>query len=192
MAVSERGHDFDDKFDKELGDILRDGIQPHEEGDWLDKALTSETENLKPRSIKEIDVKVVGVYEHSDSELNGPPSEKYFVLMSDNGTRRVAIWVGKFEAYSISMAIDHASLDRPMTHDLMSNVISKLGAKVEKILIDDIWQETYYAKITLSTCRGQIDIDSRPSDAIAIALRVNAPIFMAESVLEQSSINDDL
>lgn len=183
--------DDNKEFDDEFEHIFDDDVLKNDEN-WLENRLTSETENLKPRQIKEIEVKVLGVYEHTDNEPDEMPVEKYFILMRDDTNRRVAIWIGKFEAYSISMAMEHASLGRPMTHDLMCDVIKKLGSKVLKILIDDIWQETYYAKISLQTPVNIIEIDSRPSDAIAVALRANAPIFMAESVLEQSSLNNDI
>ncbi|MHB1459049.1 MAG: bifunctional nuclease family protein [Armatimonadota bacterium] len=183
--MADDNKDFDDEFSHIFDDI------PGDDDIWTDGGLTSETENLKPRLIKEVEVKVLGVYEHTDSEPEEIPVEKYFILLRDDTNRRVAIWIGKFEAYSISMAMEHASLDRPMTHDLMCNVIEKLGSKVIKILIDDIWQETYYAKISMQTPVNIIEIDSRPSDAIAVALRARAPIFMAESVLEQSELKNE-
>lgn len=185
--MADDNKEFDDEFEH-----IFDHDIPESDDNWFENGLTSETENLKPRYIKEIEVKVVGVYEHTDNEPNELPSEKYFILMRDDTNRRVAIWIGKFEAYSISMAMEHASLDRPMTHDLTCNIIEKLGGKAVKILIDDIWQDTYYAKISIQTPVSIIQIDSRPSDAIAIALRANAPIFMAESVLEQSALNNDV
>jgi bifunctional DNase/RNase len=79
-----------------------------------------------------------------------------------------------------------------MTHDLLKLLVDRLGGKVEKIIIDDLWQDTYYAKITISTNKGASvqEIDARPSDAIALALREKAPIFMAESVLEQAAVGD--
>lgn len=186
MADDNKDKEFDDDFAHIFDDI------PDEGGNRSGNDITSETENLKPRLIKEIEVKVLGVYEHTEDEPGELPLEKYFILLRDDTNRRVAIWIGKFEAYSISMAMEHASLDRPMTHDLMCNVITKLGARISKILIDDIWQETYYAKIAMQTPIRVIEIDSRPSDAIAVAIRANAPIFMAESVLEQSALNNDV
>lgn len=185
-----RDHIDDDDFD----DIFDDGENPADNNEndqeWVDGEPLSETENLKPREIVEVEVNVLGVFEHTSGDPNDIPQDKYFVLLADNAARRVAIWIGKFEAYSISMALEHTALDRPMTHDLIVNILGQLDAKVDKILIDDIWQDTYYAKITLSTPNGIMEIDSRPSDAIAIGLRANAPIFMADSVLEQSSLDE--
>jgi bifunctional DNase/RNase len=102
----------------------------------------------------------------------------------------VLIWIGRFEAYAISLALEGAAFDRPMTHVLLKNAIERLGGRVDRILVDDLWQDTYYAKISVSTATGTIDIDARPSDALALALRAGAPIYMADSVLE-SGVNED-
>jgi bifunctional DNase/RNase len=144
---------------------------------------TSETENRTPRSLNEKEVKVTGVFQHMEPGV----APQHFVLLKDNRGRKVPIWVGQFEAWSISYALDDANYDRPLTHDLMKLLLDKLGAGVDRIIIDDLWQETFYAKITLIRPGGEyVDIDARPSDAIALALRERAPIYMAESVLEST------
>jgi len=74
--------------------------------------------------------------------------------------------------------------DRPMTHDLLKNVIERLGGTVERIIVDDLWQSTFYAKIIIVRNGVSLDIDSRPSDAIALALRTRSPIYVAEPVFE--------
>ena len=143
--------------------------------------FTSETENRGPRSLNEKEVKVMGVYLHQEPGL--PP--QHFVLLRDNRGRRVPIWVGQSEAWAISYAIEKEPADRPMTHDLMKVFLDKLGATVDRIIIDDLWQDTFYAKITLVTSEGEyMEVDARPSDAVALSLRTNSSIYMAESVLE--------
>jgi hypothetical protein len=123
----------------------------------------------------------MGVYMHQEPGL---PAQ-HFVLLRDNKGRRVPIWVGQFEAWAISYAIDNETADRPLTHDLMKTILDKVGATVDRIIIDDLWRDTFYAKITVVTPDGEyMDIDCRPSDAVALALRVHAPIYMAEYVLE--------
>ena len=143
---------------------------------------TSEVENRAPRALNEKEVKVMGVYMHQDQSL---PSPQHFVLLRDNRGRRVPIWVGQFEAWAISFALEGEAPDRPFTHDLIKILLDRLDANVERVIIDDLWNETFYAKIGLTRPGGEaLEIDARPSDAIAIALRSRAPIYMAESVLE--------
>ncbi len=143
--------------------------------------FTSETENTQPRSLNEKEVKVMGVYAHQEQGTIA----NHFVLLRDNRGRRVPIFVGQFEAWAISLALEGDSPDRPFTHDLIKQMLERLDAKVERIIIDDLWNETFYAKIGLAKPGGEtLELDARPSDAIALALRVRAPIYMAETVLE--------
>ncbi len=143
--------------------------------------FTSEVENRKPHSLHEKEVKVMGVYAHQDQGTIA----NHFVLLRDNRGRRVPIFVGQFEAFAISLALEGDSPDRPFTHDLIRLFLERLDATIESVVIDDLWNETFYAKIALVKPGGEtLDIDARPSDAIALALRVRAPIYMAESVLE--------
>jgi len=145
--------------------------------------FTSEIENRGPRALNEKEVKVIGVYLQQEPGM----TPQHFVLLRDNRGRRVPIWVGHFEAWAISFAIEEQPADRPLTHDLVKILLEKLNATVDRIIIDDLWRDTFYAKITLNTADGEyLEIDARPSDAIALALRVHAPIYMAEYVLEQS------
>jgi bifunctional DNase/RNase len=86
---------------------------------------------------------------------------------------------------AIHTAIEEKPSERPLTHDLLRQIVERLGGKVERVTIDDLWQNTFYARITIAVKENHsIDIDARPSDAIAIALRTKAPIYMAEDVLE--------
>ncbi len=145
--------------------------------------FTSEVENRTPRTLNEKEVKVMGVYIQQEQGLQ----PQHFVLFRDNKNRLVRIWVGPPEAMSISHAIENEPMERPLTHDLMKIMLDRLGASIDRIIIDDLWKETFYAKITLAKPSGElVEIDARPSDAVAMGLRFKAPIYMAESVLEQS------
>jgi len=147
-----------------------------------DGYFTSETENRFPRSLNEKEVKVDNVY-LQQQEGGG----QHFVLLRDNRARRVVIYVGQFEALAISLAMEGEDPVRPFTHDLTKLIVDKLDATIERVIIDDLWNEVFYAKITLQRANGTtVDIDARPSDAIALAIRTKSPIYMAEVVLEQA------
>lgn len=157
----------------------------------IDESLTSELENRQPRQLEEKEVQVIGVYEHQEQGLPPGFSPPAFVLLRDKQGRQVLIFIGRSEAFAISLALEHKTSDRPLTHDLMKNLADRVGCKIERVLIDDLWQDTYYAKLGLSINNESFDIDARPSDAIALALRAKAPIFMAEYVLERASISEE-
>lgn len=151
----------------------------------------SEGEEQPPREsgdLKEKEVHVVGVFEHPEQGAGQPTA---LVLLRDARDRSVPIFIGKYEAMAIWLVLEGQAADRPMTHDLLNNVIGKMGGKVEQILIDDLWNNTYYAKLTISVDGKQIEIDSRPSDGIALALRAKAPIYMAEAVLERAAVQEE-
>ena len=152
--------------------------------DFLDNSY-----GMNPEDNEEKEVRVVGVYEHKVSEEDH--QSEYVVLVRDKKERTVLIVIGRFEAMAISLVLEGHTADRPLTHDLLNNVITKLGGKIERILIDDLWNSTYYAKISIATDGKQVEIDSRPSDAIALALRAKAPIFMAEHVLQTAGLNEE-
>lgn len=146
---------------------------------------TSETENRAPRALNEKEVKVMGIWGYQDPSTPDAAPKQTFVLLRDNRGRRVPIFIGPFETMSITMALEGYNVDRPLTHDLLKNTIERLGGSVERITIDDLWQQTFYARITVTQKNGETqDIDARPSDAIALALRTRSPIYMAESVIE--------
>lgn len=140
-------------------------------------------------SLEEKEVKVIGVYEPKDQTNQQPAG--FVVVLKDAEGRSVLIWIGRFEALAISLALEGASADRPLTHDLLNNIINKMGGTVERILIDDLWNSTYYAKITIAYNGKMMEIDSRPSDAIALSLRSKAPIFMVESVLDKAAVQEE-
>ena len=111
------------------------------------------------------------------------------LLKTTDGNRFLPIWIGRAEAEAILMKLQGAATPRPMTHDLFTSVLGEFDAKVEKISVVDLKENTFYAVITLAKGGGgEIEIDSRPSDAIALAVRVDAPIFVAEAVIEEASI----
>lgn len=100
------------------------------------------------------------------------------------------IWVGAFEANAIALEIEKIVPQRPMTHDLIRNIIIQSGLKASKVIINDLIDNTFYALIEFADANGKIiSIDSRPSDAIAVALRLDCPIFVAQKVLDLSSAN---
>jgi bifunctional DNase/RNase len=127
-----------------------------------------------------VEVQVEGVFQ---AENNGQISR--FVLVSD-GTRRLPIIIGPFEAQAISMVVENQRADRPLTHDLIRNVLDRLGVLLDRVVIDDFWNTIYYAKLYLKKegSEEEQEIDARPSDAIALAVRFDAPIFVADSILE--------
>lgn len=163
--------------------------------DRLDSSFFEPSEEggeRRPRGDQDLDekeVKVVGVYEHREEGSVQPPSA--FVLVRDAKERSVLIFIGKFEAMSIWLALEGTSADRPLTHDLLNNLVNKMGGTIERVLIDDLWNNTYYAKVTLSYNGSTMDIDARPSDGIAVALRAKAKIYMAESVLERAAVKEE-
>ena len=110
------------------------------------------------------------------------------VLLKDADEKDVLpIWIGLLEASSIATALENIETPRPMTHDLIKNIFDSLGVKVLKIEVNDLKDNTYYALIHVDVNKKRLVIDSRPSDAIAIALRTNAPIFVEESVIQRSA-----
>lgn len=111
-------------------------------------------------------------------------SIQHFVLLTD-GERKLPIVIGPFEATSITLALDEQKPDRPMTHDLMKSLLERVDCKISKVVIDDFWGGTYYAKIHLVHKGETYEIDSRPSDAIALAIRFEAPVFVADKILDQ-------
>jgi len=101
------------------------------------------------------------------------------------------IWVGIFEANAIALQMEGITTPRPMTHDLLRNIINQVEGHVVQVVINNLHENTFYAQIHLELGARKFLIDSRPSDAIALALRTSAPVFVEESVLEKSRANDD-
>jgi bifunctional DNase/RNase len=119
-----------------------------------------------------------------------PVSQMPIVVLKakDDDETFLPIWIGIFEADSILRQLQNVEPPRPMTYELMKNVITQMGGVVDKVVINDLRDSTYYAEVHILQGNNRLIIDSRPSDAINIALRFSAPIFVEESVLEKSSV----
>ena len=113
------------------------------------------------------------------------------VLKEEGMDRYLAIWIGPFEADAITIKLQDVEIPRPLTHDLLKQSIDKLGARVSHILVNDLLDDTYYARVVMDRDGERIELDSRPSDAIALAVRVQAPIFVSESVMERAGVVPD-
>ena len=110
-----------------------------------------------------------------------PLTNMPIVILKDvEGNRALPIWIGTNEANAIALEMERITTPRPMTHDLIRNILEGLKAKVSRIVVNDLRDNTFYAVIFLAVNGAEVAIDSRPSDAIALALRVKAPIFVAE------------
>jgi bifunctional DNase/RNase len=133
-----------------------------------------------------IEMKVMGIA--LDTRTGSP-----IVVLHDKENRRaLPIWIGSAEASSIIRKIENLSVSRPMTHDLIISIVEKTGYEISKVEINDVEKETYFATIFLKNENDEIlEIDSRPSDAIAIAIRVDAPIFVNAKVLSTGSVSTD-
>jgi bifunctional DNase/RNase len=107
------------------------------------------------------------------------------ILQEISGTRILPIWIGRAEARAIAMELAGQSFQRPLTHDLMKTIVEGLGAKIRKICIEDLKNNTFYAKIFIDKDDEIVGIDARPSDSIALALRAKSPIFIAEELLRE-------
>ncbi len=114
------------------------------------------------------------------------------VILKDQHTERyLPIWIGPFEADAITYELQEMPQERPFTHDLIKSIIRELGGRVVQVLVNDLRKDVFYARLVIEVDGKQIDIDSRPSDAIAIAVRVKAPIFVADHVMEKAGIEPD-
>ena len=118
--------------------------------------------------------------------INETSDQQIIVLKERHGPRSFPIVIGIVEIFAIDRRLKDIKPPRPMTHDLLDGVIKSLGATIEKIVINDLRNHTFYAKIYLSINGGTIEIDSRPSDAIALGTASNTPIYAAEHVLEET------
>jgi bifunctional DNase/RNase len=117
-----------------------------------------------------------------------PTNQPIVLLKEDEGERYLPIWIGAAEAAAIAFALQGVVTPRPMTHDLMKNLLDQVGAQVQRIEITELREGTYYANINMRMNGNAYEISARPSDAIALAVRVEAPIFADEEVLTDASI----
>lgn len=120
-----------------------------------------------------------------------PLTNMPIVVLSDpSGKKSLPIWIGIFEANAIAMELEKVASPRPMTHDLLRNIIANLDAKIVSVIINNLRNNTFYARINLTHCERDLAIDSRPSDAIALAIRCNVPIYVEDFVIEQAQVID--
>src|ERR1043166_9410660 len=110
------------------------------------------------------------------------------LLKTSDGNKFLPIWIGHPEAAAILMKLQSQTSVRPMTHDLVSDMLEQLGASISRITVTELRENTFYAQITVLQDGQEIEVDSRPSDAIALAIRAEAPIFAADDVIEESAI----
>jgi bifunctional DNase/RNase len=125
-----------------------------------------------------MEVKVMGIV------VDPKASNPVVVLVDLTGQKALPIWIGVFEAEAISRGLEDVVTLRPMTHDLMKQILDTFQASLTRVVISDIKENTFYANLYLNIEGKELVVDSRPSDAIALAVRVKAPIFIAESVVE--------
>lgn len=114
--------------------------------------------------------------------------QRVVILKEKEGERYLPIWIGPAEADSIAIKLQDVDVPRPLTHDLLRTMIDMLGARVSSILVNDLRSDTFFAKIFVLIDGKQLEVDSRPSDAIALAVRVEVPIYAEEAVLEKAGI----
>jgi bifunctional DNase/RNase len=129
-----------------------------------------------------IELNLVGV------RVELPTNQPIVLLREREGERYLPIWIGAMEATAIAFALQGIVTARPMTHDLLKNVLEEVGVRVERIVITELREGTFYAIIHMQQNGSRYEVSSRPSDAIALAVRVNVPIFANEDVLSEASI----
>ncbi len=113
------------------------------------------------------------------------------ILRDEEEKNFLPIWVGVFEANAIALQMEGVTTPRPMTHDLLRNLIRQIEGDVVRVVINNLEENTFYAQIHLRIANRELTVDSRPSDAIALALRTHSPLFVEETVLEKSRSSDD-
>jgi len=119
-------------------------------------------------------------------------SQHRVVVLKEEGMERyLAIWIGPYEADAITIKLQGVEIAGPLTHDLLKQSIQQLGATVSHVLVNDLQDDTFYARVVMDRNGERIELDSRPSDAIALAVRVQAPIFVSESVMERAGVVPD-
>ncbi len=120
--------------------------------------------------------------------INLATQQRVVILKTAKQERYLFVWIAHAEAYAIAVELQGTTSLRPLTHDLLKNVIGELGAKIVSIVISDLIDDVFYARIVLDVAGQHVKIDSRPSDAIALAVRAKAPIFVEESVLDRAGV----
>ena len=118
--------------------------------------------------------------------------QRVVILQVKDSDRYLPIWIGPSEADAIALKLQDVSVPRPLTHDLLRSVIAALGATVDHIVVSELNNDTFYAKIALHHNGAAMEVDARPSDAIALAVRTQAPIYAADSVVEKAGVRMDM
>jgi len=119
-------------------------------------------------------------------------SNRHVVILKDTeGDRYLPIWIGAWEASAIAMRLQGLAAERPLTHDLFAAALDRLGVRVERVVINELTDETYHARIHLERDGVQVEVDARPSDALALAVRTEVPIYAADEVLAQAALAAD-
>jgi bifunctional DNase/RNase len=119
-------------------------------------------------------------------------SNRHVVILKDNeGDRYLPIWIGAWEASAIAMRLQGLAAERPLTHDLFAAALERLGVRVERVVISELTDETYHARIHLERDGVQVEVDARPSDALALAVRAEVQIFASDDVLAQAALAAD-
>lgn len=139
-------------------------------------AYTAEVSNVKMVEVSIDSIRVSLVSHHR------------IVVLKDNDGRYLPIWIGPFEADAITVSLQGQDVARPLTHDLLRNVISETGASASHILVSELRDDIFFARIVLDVNGRHVEVDSRPSDAIALAVRLKVPIYVDESVMDKASI----
>jgi len=129
-----------------------------------------------------IEVKVVKLGIDANSKM------PVIILKEKEGQKTLPIWIGLFEAQAIALALEKVKPPRPLTHDLAKLLIEKLDGKLDSVVISDVINNTFYAQLFIQRDRENVEVDSRPSDAIALALRFKAPIFVDETILKKLAL----
>src|SRR5215472_17746597 len=123
--------------------------------------------------------------------INLATQQRVVILKATKQERYLFIWIAQPEAYAIAVELQGTPSLRPLTHDLLKNIISELGARIVSIVVSDLVDEVYYARIVLDVAGRHVEIDARPSDAIALSVRTKTPIYVDESVLERAGMTLD-
>jgi bifunctional DNase/RNase len=123
--------------------------------------------------------------------VNLVTQNRVVMLKEVNGERHLPIWIGEFEASAIAMELQGLAAPRPLPYDLMKSMITDMGGNVDRILVTDLAQDVFYARIVIAVNGESVEIDSRPSDAIALAVRTRSPIMVEDSVMERAGVSLD-
>jgi bifunctional DNase/RNase len=132
-----------------------------------------------------VEVKIAGI------QVNLMSQQRVVLLKEVNADRYLPIWVGPCEAEAINIKLQQVEFARPLTHDLLKNVIEALGGQVERIVVTALREDTFYARIFIAVGDGEVEIDSRPSDAMALAVRVPVPLYVADEVMAEAAITPE-